>query len=93
MHQKKQQTLSEKIKETAKVVVKAKEEKEYSISEVAQHCKEDDCWMVIGNERTGELTHADSWGWQIFISHEYELFFSQVLLPGRLRGRIVAVTY
>lgn len=76
MHQKKQQTLSEKIKETAKVVVKAKEEKEYSISEVAHHCKEDDCWMVIGNERTGELTHADSWGWQIFISHEDELFFS-----------------
>ena len=27
--------------------------KEYTMAEVAQHDKESDCWLVIGNDRTG----------------------------------------
>lgn len=29
-------------------------EKEYTMEEVASHNKVDDCWLVIGNDATGE---------------------------------------
>jgi cytochrome b involved in lipid metabolism len=28
-------------------------EKEITMSEVAEHNKQDDCWLVIGNDKTG----------------------------------------
>ena len=30
-------------------------EKEFTEAEVAAHNKVDDCWLIIGNENTGEL--------------------------------------
>jgi cytochrome b involved in lipid metabolism len=29
-------------------------EKEFTMDEVREHNKQDDCWMVIGNDKTGE---------------------------------------
>jgi len=29
-------------------------EKEYTEADVAKHNKSDDCWLIIGNENTGE---------------------------------------
>ena len=29
-------------------------EKEYTMAEVAKHNKTEDCWLVIGNDATGE---------------------------------------
>ena len=33
-------------------------EKEFTEAEVAEHNKDDDCWLIIGNENTGKLPHT-----------------------------------
>jgi Cytochrome b involved in lipid metabolism len=33
-------------------------ERQITMEEVAKHNKQDDCWLVIGNEKTGEYSSA-----------------------------------
>ena len=55
--------------------IMSEELKEYTSEEVAKHNKQDDCWLIIGNDKTGKFKPLDRYFHRAPFKRRVEHFF------------------
>ena len=64
-------------------------EKEYTVDEVEKHNTASDCWVIIGNDNTGQFNRA--YLWPCLICRRFICNASEVLYVGALCKKTVIV--